>query len=43
MYPGWRDSGLEAARLSELSTIITGVTRDIDRRLEEGMRASTRY
>jgi hypothetical protein len=33
----------EAARLNELSAIITGVARDMDRRIEEGMRASIRY
>jgi hypothetical protein len=33
-----KDGNLEAARLRELSTIITGVARDMDRRVEEGMR-----
>jgi hypothetical protein len=33
-----RDANLEAAHLRELSTIITGVARDMDRRIEEGMR-----
>ena len=33
-----KDANLEAAHLRELSTIITGVARDMDRRIEEGMR-----
>ena len=33
-----QEGNLEAARLRELSTIITGVARDMDRRIEEGMR-----
>lgn len=33
-----RDAGFSAARMRELSTVITGVARDMDRRIEEGMR-----
>jgi len=33
-----QEGNLEAARLRELSTIITGIARDMDRRIEEGMR-----
>jgi hypothetical protein len=33
-----KDANLEAAHLRQLSTIITGVARDMDRRIEEGMR-----
>src|SRR5215216_1996060 len=33
-----KDANIEAAHLRELSTIITGVARDMDRRIEEGMR-----
>jgi len=33
-----KDANIEAARLRELSTMVTGVARDMDRRIEEGMR-----
>ena len=33
-----QEGNLEAARLRELSTIVTGIARDMDRRIEEGMR-----
>ena len=33
-----QEGNLEGARLRELSTIITGIARDMDRRIEEGMR-----
>jgi hypothetical protein len=33
-----KDANLEASHLRELSTIISGVARDMDRRIEEGMR-----
>ena len=33
-----RDGGYNAARLREMSSVITGVARDMDRRIEEGMR-----
>jgi len=33
-----KDANLEAARLRELQAIITGIARDMDRRVEEGMR-----
>lgn len=33
-----KDANIEAAHLRELSAIITGVARDMDRRIEEGMR-----
>jgi hypothetical protein len=33
-----KDANLEAAHLREISTIVSGVARDMDRRIEEGMR-----
>lgn len=33
-----KDANLEASRMRELSTVISGVARDMDRRIEEGMR-----
>jgi len=33
-----KDANLEASRMRELSTIISGLARDMDRRIEEGMR-----
>ena len=33
-----RDAGFKAARMRELSTVISGMGRDMDRRIEEGMR-----
>ncbi len=33
-----REAGFKAAKMRELSTVITGVARDMDRRIEEGMR-----
>jgi hypothetical protein len=33
-----KDANLEASELRELSTLVTGVARDMDRRIEEGMR-----
>jgi hypothetical protein len=33
-----KDANLEAAHLRELSTVVSGVARDMDRRIEEGMR-----
>jgi hypothetical protein len=36
-------AALEASRQRALASVITGITRDIGRRVEEGMRAATRY
>ena len=33
-----KDANLEASRMRELSTVISGMARDMDRRIEEGMR-----
>ncbi len=33
-----RDAGFSAARMREISTVISGMARDMDRRIEEGMR-----
>jgi len=33
-----KDAGLEAAHLRELSTVVSGMAREMDRRIEEGMR-----
>lgn len=33
-----RDAGFRAARMREVSSVISGVARDMDRRIEEGMR-----
>jgi hypothetical protein len=33
-----KDAGLSAARDRQMATLVTGITRDMDRRIEEGMR-----
>ncbi len=33
-----KEANLEASRMRELSTVISGMARDMDRRIEEGMR-----